>query len=175
MTYAFTDGIIGYPPIESGPVAVPAALSALPVLPGLLVQAIDQVYGSGEFIFARASAGIRQFGLCTFLPVWNSTTLTYTYNATEVANTANLAQTLAVSQIVLTTGQYGWFQVQASPLLKNSSTSCDFGSWWARAIPRSSPSPAAPSITTRWACPRPMGRGRWPTCPSAPALARLRR
>lgn len=112
MTYAFTDGVIGYPPVESGPIAAPAALSALPVLPGFLVTAVDQVYGAGEFIFARASAGIRQFGLCTFLPVWNAATLTYTYNATEVANTANLGQTLCVSQAVLTTGQYGWFQIQ---------------------------------------------------------------
>jgi len=69
------------------------------------------VYGSGEFIFARASAGIRQFGLCTFLPVWDATAKTYTYNATEIANTANLGSTLAVSQAVLTTGQYGWFQI----------------------------------------------------------------
>jgi hypothetical protein len=112
MSYAFVDNYIGYPPIEGPAVAVPASLNLLPTLPGMLVQAVDPVYGSGEFVFARASAGIRQYGLCTLLPVWNSTTKTYTYDAVEVANSANLGQTLAVSQIVLTAGQYGWFQVQ---------------------------------------------------------------
>lgn len=111
MTYAFKSGFMGYPPIEGPAVAAPAALNILPMLPGYFAEAVDPVFGGGEFIFARASAGIRQYGLCTFLPVWNSTTKTYTYDAVEVANTTNLAQTLGVSQIVLTTGQYGWFQI----------------------------------------------------------------
>jgi hypothetical protein len=111
MTYKLLD-TIGYPPIEQVPSAAPSALNQLPILPGMLLAGVDPVYGGGEFIWGRASAGIRQFGLVTLLPVWDSTTRTFTYNATEVANTANLGQTLAVAQSVMTTGQYGWFQVQ---------------------------------------------------------------
>jgi hypothetical protein len=111
MTWKFVNNSIGLPPIEGPAVAVPTNLRDLPTQPGMFVTAVDAVYGFGEFVFARASAGIRQFGLCTLLPVWNSTNRSYTYDAVEVANTANLAQTLGVSQIVLTTGQYGWFQV----------------------------------------------------------------
>lgn len=112
MTYKFVDSYIGYPPIEQVPSAAPTALNQVPILPGITVAAVDPVYGGAEFIWARASAGIRQFGLCTFLPVWNSTTKTYTYDAAEVTNTANLGQTLAVAQSVMTTGQYGWFMIQ---------------------------------------------------------------
>lgn len=111
MTYKFAEGYVGYPPVEGPAIAVPTNLRDLPVQFGFFALALDQVYGYGEFVFARASAGIRQFGLVTLLPVWNATTRTYTYNATEVANSANLAQPLAVSQAVLTAGQYGWFQV----------------------------------------------------------------
>lgn len=109
MTYRFIDNVIGYPPIEGPAVAVPTNLRDLPIQYGFFAAALDKVYGAGDFVFARASAGIRQFGLCTLLPVWDSTNKIYTYNATEVANTANLGSNLAVSQSVLTTGQYGWF------------------------------------------------------------------
>lgn len=112
MTYKFTEGLMGYPLIEGPAIAAPTNLRDLPIQYGFLATAVDKVYGSGEFVFARASAGIRQYGLCTLLPVWDSVNLIYTYNATEVANTANLAQTLCVAQNVMTTGQYGWFQVQ---------------------------------------------------------------
>ena len=112
MTFAFINDVAGYPPVEGGPIAVPASLAALPIAPGFLAAGIDQIQGAGEFVFARANGSIRQFGLCTLLPVWSSVTNTYTYNALEVANSANLAQPLCVSQAVLTVGQYGWFQVQ---------------------------------------------------------------
>jgi hypothetical protein len=112
MTYRLLDNYLGYPPIEIGPIAAPATLNLLTMQWGTMMAAVDKVYGGGEFIFARANGSIRQFGLCTILPVWDSVNKIYTYNAAEVANTANLAQTLAVSQAVLTVGQYGWFQVQ---------------------------------------------------------------
>jgi hypothetical protein len=111
MTYVLNDQTVGYPNIEDV-VAVPASLSALPLAPGVMYPAIDPVWGPGEFIFARAGGSIRSYGLCVCTPVWDATNLTYTYNVTEVPNTANLGRMLAVNQAgALTTGQYGWFQV----------------------------------------------------------------
>lgn len=123
--FAFANLQAGYPPIEQV-VAVPPATTpyVLPSAPGLVVSATDPVWGGGEFVFARASAGIRRWGMCTLLPVWDATNRVFTINATEVAATANLAQALAVnaSGAALTTGQYAWFQIAgASPVSASAS------------------------------------------------------
>jgi len=111
MTYKFDIRYIGYPPIEER-VAVPLSLRDLPITSGTFATAEDPVWGPGEFVFARAGAGIRQYGACTLLPVWDSTLGTYTLNATEVPNTTLLGRPAYVSQCdgALLVGQYGWFQ-----------------------------------------------------------------
>lgn len=111
MSYKLDDQVIGYPPIESVPIAAPAT-GAYPLMtPGSLVLAEDRVWGPGEFIFARANGAIRQFGLCVATPVWDATNLTFTWNMTEVPNTANLGRSVFVAQTTgaLASGQFGWF------------------------------------------------------------------
>lgn len=115
MTYRFDDGYLGYPPIENV-VAVPTNPPfGLPISSGYIAPAEDPVWGPGEFIFARAGAGIRLFGLCTLLPVWDATNKVFIYNATEspVQGTVNIGRPLYVFQgnTALTTGQYGWFMM----------------------------------------------------------------
>lgn len=122
MPYASLLNSLGTLPIEGGLTPVPSAAAPLPMTPGLMVVAVDSIYGFGEFIYARASAGIRQFGLCTFLPVWDAVATVYTYNAVEATVTANLSRMVGVSQSVLTTGQFGWFQVSGiGPVSVNAS------------------------------------------------------
>lgn len=114
MTYRFdAPSMGGYPPIENV-VPIPTNLQSLPISPGFIATAEDPVWGPGEFIFARAGAGIRLYGLCTLLPVWDVTNKVFTYNATEspVQATVGLARPLYVYQgnVAITAGQYGWFQ-----------------------------------------------------------------
>jgi hypothetical protein len=126
MTYAInTAGSIGFPPIEAI-TAVPANLAALAAPPGAQVDAVDPVWGPGEFIYARAGAGIRQYGLVTLLPVWDSTNKVYTWNATEAPSTTILGRMIGVSMCVLTTGQYGWFCISGLvPCNSNASVAAD--------------------------------------------------
>ncbi len=111
MTYKFDSQYIGYPPIENV-VPVPANLLALPLSPGFLARAEDPVWGPGEFVFARAGAGIRLYGGCQSLPVWDATNKVFTYNMVEWTATANSGRPYYVYQgnVAATTGQYAWFQ-----------------------------------------------------------------
>lgn len=127
MTYKLeSPTMAGHPPIEAL-VSAPAALNQLPIDAGQVVQAEDKVWGTGEFIFARAGGAIRAFGLCVLTPVWDTTNLTYTWNATEVPNTANLGRELCVAQGgTMSTGQYGWFMLSGiTPVNCNASVAAD--------------------------------------------------
>ena len=64
---------------------------------GSIITASDQIWGGYEFIYARASAAIRAYGLVSLQATWDSTLNTWRLDATEVANTANLGRNLAVS------------------------------------------------------------------------------
>lgn len=116
----------GFDP-NSGVTPVPSSLSALPQTPGIVFPIIDKVWGPGEVVYARANGSIRTYGLCVLTPVWDATNLTYTYNATEVPNTANLGRTLAVNQVgALTAGQYGWFMLSGiTPINGTASVAAD--------------------------------------------------
>ncbi len=111
MTYKFDEHIIGYPPIESAPLAAPATGAFPAMTPGSLYTAEDPVWGPGEFAFGRANGSIRQYGLCVCTPVWDSTNRTYTQNFTEAPNTTLLGRPLYVAQSAgaMSSGQFGWF------------------------------------------------------------------
>lgn len=111
MTFRFDEHIIGYPPIENV-VPVPASPPfGLPINPGSLYAAEDPVWGPGEFVFARAGAGIRIAGPCQSLFVWDATNKVYTYNMIEWTATANASRPyyIYMGNTALTAGQYGWF------------------------------------------------------------------
>jgi hypothetical protein len=112
-TIKFLDEFIGYPLIDSQFTPAAATPGLFPFTPGEYAQAESYDFGGGEFIYARASAGIRLFGLCMFLPVFDTTLKAYRWDALEVTNTANLARQVgvAMSNTALTTGQYGWFAI----------------------------------------------------------------
>lgn len=117
MTYQLDLRYTGYPPIEAlVPVAAsaPANVPYPPITPGVMAVGNDEIFGPGEFIFAKFGGAIRQFGLCVMLPTLNATTRAYEPVMTEAPNTANTGRSLYVCMTdigVATTvsGQYGWF------------------------------------------------------------------
>lgn len=100
------DSLVGVPQMQfSGLVAD----STPRVQPGNFLTAVDNWWGAGEFIYARAAGNIRAFGLCVITPVFDSTLGSWRYDVTEAPNTANLGRALCVSTLALTAGQYAWF------------------------------------------------------------------
>jgi len=92
--------------------------------PGLIVTGADNYWGGAEFIYAKANGSIRQSGLCVLTPVVSGNA--YSYNATEVPNTANLGRTLCVAMTVMTSGQFGWFMLAGiTPVNMNASVAAD--------------------------------------------------
>lgn len=119
MTFRFDyPAYAGYPPIDSV-LATPATLSGITISPGFIASAEDPVWGPGEFIYGRVSAGIRLYGGCMALPVWDATNKVYTYNFLEWTATANAGRPYYIYQgnAAGTAGQYAWFQMSGrSPL-----------------------------------------------------------
>jgi hypothetical protein len=106
----------------------PTNLRDLPFPPGTVARAQSPIWGPGEFIFARAGAGIRLYGLCVLTPVWDGTNFTMTQNMTECPNTTLLGRPVYVYQgdTALTTGQYGWFMKRGvSPVNGNATIAAD--------------------------------------------------
>lgn len=106
--YQITSPFIGGAPITLGGQAVNTVAAHQP---GLIVPGTSNYWGPGEFIYARANGSIRAFGLCVITPSFDSTNNRWNYNVTEVPNTANLGRTLCVSMAVMSSGDYGWFQI----------------------------------------------------------------
>lgn len=106
--FAVLDSLVGAPQIQFLGLTADATPRAAP---GTFVTAIDQYWGTGEFIYARANGSIRAFGLCVLTPVFDSALGSWRFDMTEVPNTANLGRMLAVSALALTAGQYSWFQI----------------------------------------------------------------
>lgn len=100
----------------------------VPVAPGLIVAAMDDVWGGAELIYARANGTIPQFGLCVLTPSWDSTNKVYRWDATAAPNTINLGRTLAVAQAngALVAGQYAWFMISGiTPINGTASVAAD--------------------------------------------------
>ena len=107
MNYSTTEGIIGNSPIQN----IGQVDSTPRHLPGTLLTAVDNYWGAGEFLYARAGGTVDIFALCVITPTFDSTLKSWRYDATEVPNTANLGRTVAVAMAPMTSGEYGWFCV----------------------------------------------------------------
>jgi hypothetical protein len=107
MNYSSLTGLVGSSPIQN----IGQVDSTPHHPPGLLMTAMDNWWGAGEFIYARANGVITQFALCVITPSFDSTLQSYRYDVTEVPNTANLGRPLAVAMGSMASGEYGWFQV----------------------------------------------------------------
>ena len=121
--FAPVDALVGSPQAQFQGLTV----DATPRLqPGQLITAVDNWWGTAEFIYARANGSIRAFGLCVMTPVFDSTLQSYRFDMTEVPNTANLGRMLAVAPCALSSGSYTWFQISGlTPLNCNVSVAAD--------------------------------------------------
>jgi hypothetical protein len=120
MPFANTDAIVGNQQIAFWGLPDTTARQQ----PGLSLSAVDSYWGGAEFIYCRATASIRQFGLVRIVPTLQSTG--WRYDATEVGNTANLGDTLAVCCTSATVGQYFWAQITGVvPINCNASVAAD--------------------------------------------------
>jgi len=92
---------------------------------GLYLSAVDPYWGGAEFVYCRATASIRQFGLVRIVPTLVTAT-GWRYDATEVGNTANLGDMIAVCTTSATVGQYFWAQISGVvPVNCNASVTAD--------------------------------------------------
>lgn len=76
------------------------------VQPGCPITAIGDYWGGRELYYVRAAATIRSGGLVTITPVLANGQ--WRYDATEVANTANLGRPLYAAMAPMTVGQFGY-------------------------------------------------------------------
>lgn len=121
--FAPVDSLVGIPQIQFAGLV---ADTPPRVQPGIFLTAVDNWWGTGEFIYARANGTIRAFGLCVLTPVFDSTLNSWRYDATEVPNTANLGRMLAVATLAMTAGQYAWFQISGiTPVNCQASVAAD--------------------------------------------------
>jgi hypothetical protein len=120
MTYKFDSQYAGYQPLN-------ALSSTESVRGGFIARIEDPVWGGGEAIFARAGAGIRNYGLCVFTPVWDATNFRYTWNASEAPNTTLLGRPVGVAMGgAMLTGQFGWFLITGTtPINGTASVAAD--------------------------------------------------
>ena len=115
MPYSSVTGLVGTQ--QLAPFGLPDTVSRQ--TPGLVYNAVDSYWGGGEFLYVRATATIRMYATVTLLPVVASGA--YRYDATEVANTANLGQTVGVAITPMTAGQFGWICIGGVvPVLSNA-------------------------------------------------------
>lgn len=88
---------------------------------GMMVSAIDNYWGSGEFIYGKATATIPMGSLCNqnYVLTSGALELQMTAQATGVANGGN---PLAVACADMTVGQFGWFCISGMvPVASTSS------------------------------------------------------
>lgn len=91
---------------------------------GLIIDAVDNYFGGGSFVYGKANGTISMAALCTVTPVITSGK--YETVMQEVPNTANLGRSLVVAMTSMTDGQFGWFCVSGIvPVKCNASVAAD--------------------------------------------------
>jgi len=112
MAYTIQNPLAGFQPI-----AVTDTVKNHPI--GMIVSAVDPVYGAGEFIYLLGVASTVVGSVVTYV---GNTTGTPTGQTTLAANTANQARPIAVAMSVNVAGQYGWYQVYGNAVCATNGT-----------------------------------------------------
>lgn len=89
---------------------------------GTIVQAIDETYGAGEFIYLKGAASTTVGSVVTYNSDDNSTTLL----------AANAIGPVAVAMSASVAGEFGWYQIQGKAVVK-AGTVADNGNVYATA------------------------------------------
>jgi hypothetical protein len=110
MVYVVKSANLGYPKIELAQAAATSAGRSVPWKPGDIVQAVDPVYGSGEFIYLRGVASTVVGSLVMYDAYLGTTTL-------APATGGNGPVAVAMSACNLNS-LYGWYQIQGTAAVK---------------------------------------------------------
>ena len=89
---------------------------------GTIIQAIDETYGAGEFIYLKGAANTTVGSVVTYNSDDNSTTLL----------AANAIGPVAVAMSASVAGEFGWYQIQGKAVVK-AGTVADNGNVYATA------------------------------------------
>lgn len=99
MAYTITGPRIGLPPITDHDTTAKAEL-------GLIVQATDPTYGSGEFIYLKGVASTAVGNAVAYYPDDWST----------VRTVATTKGSIAIAMSACVAGEYGWYQIQGKAI-----------------------------------------------------------
>lgn len=90
------------------------------------MEGLDPVLGEGQFLYAIANGSINQGNVVEFtaagVSIGGGASVVMALQAVQWAGTANSGKALGVALATLTTGQYGWFQVQGFAFVTCSGT-----------------------------------------------------
>lgn len=87
---------------------------------GTIVNAVSPFWGGGRFVYAKASADVRQFGICRLSVALTTTGTAYT--AAEVGNTANLGCPLVFAMYDIDANEFGWFMIEGTIPVNSTSS-----------------------------------------------------
>lgn len=110
---------LGCPPIASNLAASTAAGRSTPWKLGDIVQAVDPVYGVGEFIYLLGVAATVVGSVVTYD---GATAGVPTFQTALAPSTANLDQPLAVAMAATVANQFGWYQISGSAVVATNGT-----------------------------------------------------
>jgi hypothetical protein len=112
MTFRIVNELIGTQPIATTSTVKNHDL-------GTIVQAVDPVYGAGEFIYLLGVASTVVGNVVTYD---GASTGTPTYQTVLAPATAQLGQPLAFAMSANVAAQYGWYQIGGSVVASTNGT-----------------------------------------------------
>ena len=118
MAYTITSPLIcGLPAItniDSGytPVNGTSAIPSSPMVPGMIVHAVDPTYGEGEFILLKGVASTAVGSLVRYNAV--------TFQTVLATNTAVQDMPVAVAMSANLAGTWGWYQITGTAALSKT-------------------------------------------------------
>lgn len=130
MAYIAADSELGFVDLYAVDTVGPGALSlaqATPTYgrfnrPGYEMRGTDIVLGAGTFLFVQAAGTIAAGGVVELTTVNVGTNARYDVSAQAWAGTANAAKPLGVALAAMTSGQWGWVQIQGISVANTNGT-----------------------------------------------------
>jgi hypothetical protein len=112
-----------------------ASGALLPVPMGVVFRGFDPALGGGEFIFAKASEALAAGDVVEITVSASGGNYTYSVQKWR-ATTASVGQQLAVALAAVTSGAYGFFQVEGLAIVNSNGTTAagDRAFWQANGV-----------------------------------------
>lgn len=110
MVYVISTPTLGRPKIELAQAASLSAGRSVPWKPGDIVNAVDPVYGAGEFIYLRGAPGTVVGSVVTYDQYLGTTAL--------APATGGIGQVAIAMSAANTNSLYGWYQIQGTAVVK---------------------------------------------------------